>query len=234
MNKYLKYLGIVFILSLIAFLLWALTPLGPDNTISLESDEEVKIEVKDSLIIFTPLKDTPKTGFIFYPGGRVDYRSYANLMYKIARNGYLCVIVKMPLSLAIFGINKANNVIDKFPSIEKWFIGGHSLGGAMAAEYVYKNPDKVDGLILAASYQSSNTDLSLYNLKVLMIYGSMDNIEENVDFNILPEYTNVVIIEGGNHAQFGNYGKQSGDLDATITTEEQHNKIVQAIILFIE
>jgi hypothetical protein len=45
---------------------------------------------------------------------------------------------------------------------------------------------------------------------------------------------NIVVIEGGNHAQFGNYGKQKGDPDATISREEQQDKAVEAIKEFLE
>lgn len=66
--------------------------------------------------------------------------------------------------------------------------------------------------------------------KALTVYGSFNSdVEENIDYT-----DNVIKIEGGNHAQFGNYGKQKGDLDATITAETQQNITVKAIADFLE
>ena len=162
-------------------------------------------------------------GLIFYPGGKVEYTAYLPLMQACAESGILCVLVEMPFNLAVLDINAANGIQEEYPEIEEWYIGGHSLGGSMAASYVADHTDEFAGLILLGSY--STADLSGTDIKVLSVYGSEDKImnrekyAENKDN--LPRSTTETILEGGNHAGFGMYGEQEGDGKASITNEEQ-------------
>jgi dienelactone hydrolase len=134
-------------------------------------------------------------------------------------------IVKMPLSLAVFGINKADEVITAYPDMRYWVIGGHSLGGSMAASYAKKQSDKVQGLAFWASYPATSDDLSSTSLKGLSTHGSNDQVLNMDNFNatkaLLPPGTIMQVIQGGNHAQFGNYGLQPGDGTATISAADQ-------------
>jgi pimeloyl-ACP methyl ester carboxylesterase len=134
----------------------------------------------------------------------------------------------MPLSLAVFGVNKADNVIAAYPDIRHWVIGGHSLGGSMAASYAGKSPVNVEGLVFWASYPGSSDDLSSTGLKGLSTYGSNDLVLNRDNFNatvpLLPPGTIVQVIEGGNHAQFGNYGPQPGDGTAAISAADQQRQ----------
>jgi dienelactone hydrolase len=186
-------------------------------------------------LVFTPTPYQPTTtGLIIYPGGRVDYRSYAPTAQAIANQGYLVVIIHMPLNLAVFDPNAAEQFITNHPEIKHWAIGGHSLGGAMAANYVYTHPGLIDGLILWAAYPASNNDLSGYDIQVVSISATLDGLSTPVkvlaSHVLLPGDTTFVSIEGGDHAQFGWYGPQSGDNPATISREDQQNQIVQATL----
>jgi dienelactone hydrolase len=220
-----------------AFIIWGYTPPKPMVTAldALESDELVNV-VKDDGYYFIPKNHTATIGFIFYPGGRVDPRSYAPLARAIAEAGYLVVIVQMPLNLAVFGQNKAGKVIEEHPSIEKWIIGGHSLGGAMASTFVAGNPSKIDGLVFWASYPAQN--ISTLSIPILSIYGTLDGLTTLEDIeksrSNLPASTQFVPIEGGNHGQFGYYGEQSGDQAATITRADQKTQIVNSTVNFLE
>jgi acetyl esterase/lipase len=209
----------------------------PEAMVALESDELVTVETEPWLI-FTPTDQTPTTGFIFYPGGKVDYRSYAPQARAIAEAGYLVVIPEMPLNLAVFDANAADDIIAAYPDIENWAIGGHSLGGAMAAQYVYNNPDAVDGLVLWASYPAGSNDLSGIDIAVTSIYGSSDGVatpdQVLAGESLLPADTVWVEIEGGNHAQFGWYGDQAGDNPANISREEQQAQTVAATVTLLE
>ncbi len=142
------------------FTVWAYTPLGPmpEAIAALQSDAQVQVDTSPWLT-FTPAGTQPTTGFIFYPGGRVDTRSYAPAARAIAEQGYLVTIAPMPFNLAVFKPAAADAVIAAHPEIEHWVIGGHSLGGAMAANYVYTHPDVVQGLALWAGYPASNNGL---------------------------------------------------------------------------
>lgn len=236
-----RYILIAFILILFlamgGFVVWAANPLGPGerSLAALESDSLVAVEQGD-LIVFQPVDRQPATGFIFYPGGRVDHRSYAPALHEIAAQGYLVVLVPAPLNLMVFNPNAADEVIPQFPQIENWAIGGHSLGGAMAANYAYAHPDTVDGLVLWAAYPASNNDLTDSGLPVISIYGTLDmaGMEKFAESRtLLPTDTVWVVIEGGNHAQFGDYGVQPGDNVATISAADQQEQIVNATVNFL-
>jgi Alpha/beta hydrolase family len=223
-------LSVILLLAIVGFVAWGLTPLGPaeEALAALESNANVTVQDNGNFITFTPTANTPISGFIFYPGGHVDYRSYAPIAQEIASRGYMVSIVKMPLSLAVFGVNKADDVIAAYPEMRYWVIGGHSLGGVMAASYAKKNTEKVQGLALWASYPASGDDLSSTSLKGLSMHGSNDQVLNMDSFNAtlpkLPAGTILQIIQGGNHAQFGNYGIQPGDGTATISAADQQKQ----------
>ena len=180
--------------------------------------------IQDNLIILSPA--TPSdTALIFYPGAKVEYTAYTPILNKLRQNHITCVLIKMPFNLAILDQNAANKVFDELPDIKNWYIGGHSMGGAMASSYAANHKDKVKGLILLGAYIYG--DVSPEN--ALTIYGTLNsNLEKKINYT-----KNVVIIDGGNHAQFGNYGEQKGDPPATISREDQQNIAVKEIIDFI-
>jgi dienelactone hydrolase len=223
-------IGVIILLAVIGFVAWGLTPLGPtaEALAAMESNANVTVQDNGDFIVFNSTANTPITGFIFYPGGHVDYRSYAPIAQEIASRGYQVSIVKMPLSLAVFGIDKANEVIAAYPDMRYWVIGGHSLGGSMAASYAKKHTDKIHGLALWASYPASSDDLSTTPLKGLSTHGSNDQVLNMNNFNstlpLLPPGTINQVIQGGNHAQFGNYGLQPGDGTATISAADQQKQ----------
>ncbi|HQA81172.1 MAG TPA: alpha/beta hydrolase [Methanoregulaceae archaeon] len=216
--------------ALAAGIAWGLNPLGPAEVAmaALESDSMVTVMDTGDFIAFIPASSTPVTGFILYPGGHVDFRSYAPIARNIAGRGYLVSIVEMPFSLAIFGIEKADNVIAAYPDIRYWVIGGHSLGGSMVASYARNHPGKVQGVVFWASYPAEGDDLSGTELKGLTTYGSDDRVLDLDTFtttlSLLPPGTIMQVIEGGNHSQFGNYGPQPGDGIATITAADQQQQ----------
>ena len=152
-------------------------------------------------------------------------------MKALASEGIFCILVEMPFHLAVFDINAADGLQEKYPEIENWYIGGHSLGGSMAASYLSKNSNSFEGLILLGSY--STTDLSELDIEVLSVYGSEDLVlnKENYESNKtnLPSDYTEIIIDGGCHAYFGMYGIQEGDGTAGITNEEQIYQTVEAI-----
>ena len=232
-------LGLFFLLILAGsvFALWANNsyPLMQKALAALEPDQNIQAS-QQPWIIFQPVHIEPTTGIIFYPGARVDARSYAPTLRNLAQEGYLTVIVPMPLNLAFTGINKAEAVMEAYPEIQTWVLGGHSLGGAMAANYAYNNPGKLAGLILYASYPAENNRLADRDLPVFSIYGDLDFGAERMAASpqLLPADALFVVIEGGNHAQFGYYGLQPGDGIATISREDQQAQILRHTLTWLE
>lgn len=218
----------------IAFLIWAKIDYKPTSVAvtAMESNNLVTVNNGD-FITFTPKNVNPTKGFIFYPGAKVDPESYAPLCQQIADKGFLVVIAPMPLDLAILSPNKAEEIIDKFKDINTWAIGGHSLGGVMACDYAVKDP-KIKGIVLYASYPQGD-ELKDSDKKVLSMYGSLDGVAntEKVRKAALPNDAEIVEINGGNHAQFGSYGEQSGDNKATISNEQQINIAAEDTVKFL-
>lgn len=198
----------------------------------------VTVNQQNGWWVFNPAGKTPEVGFIFYPGGRVNETAYARVLADIAARGYRVVLVPMPLNLAVFKPAAAGEVLAAYPEIQTWAAGGHSLGGAMAANYAANNPGALDGLVLWASYPAGSDDLSQADLQVVSIFGSEDGLAtgEKIEASraLLPANTLWVKIEGGNHAQFGSYGAQAGDNPPQISEDDQREQIVNATVELLE
>lgn len=180
--------------------------------------------------------EQPSAGLIFYPGGKVDHAAYAPLMSELSNRGILCVLVQMPFRLAVLDMDAAEGIQEQYPQVETWYIGGHSLGGSMAASYLEGSTDSFAGLILLGSY--STADLSERELSVLSIYGSEDQVLNREKYQQykenLPEDTVEIVLDGGCHAFFGMYGPQEGDGTPTITNEEQLKRTAEAVAALME
>jgi len=206
------------------FLLWAGDYYRADDTALAVLRTDTSIRTEDNLTILTP-EEPGGTGIIFYPGAKVEAAAYLPLLERLKDRGFTCVLVRMPLNLAIFDANAADGVFGRVPGVEHWFIAGHSMGGAMASDYASRHPDRVEGLILLGAYLYGDYPAA----KALTVYGTLnDDLEKHIDYT-----ENIVKIEGGNHAQFGNYGRQKGDPDAAIPAEVQQSIAADAIGSFI-
>lgn len=183
------------------------------------SSDITATEIAKNTLAFVP--ENAKTGLVFYPGGKVEYTAYEPLMKACADRGILCVLVKMPFNLAVLDVNAADGIAEKYPEIESWYVGGHSLGGSMAATYASKNTDSIDGVVLLGAYSTSD----LKDIKVLSIYGSEDGVMNRDKYqkylDNLPNDFTEYVIGGGNHANFGMYGEQKGDGTSSLTPTEQ-------------
>ena len=236
-RKWLTLLATLPIILIVAagIFLWTNPPAAPlpEALAAMQPDAQVRVE-EQPWLVFSPAQAQTGTGFIIYPGGRVDYRAYAPLARQIAEQGYFVALLKMPLGLAVLDADAATAVIAAYPQIERWAIGGHSLGGAMAASFASQNPNTIDGLVLWAAYPSDQEDLSFLDLSVASISGSLDGLATQEDIagsrTRLPVTATWIEIIGGNHAQFGWYGDQVGDNPAEISRAEQQKQIVAATL----
>ncbi len=199
---------------------------------ALESDESVTVAQTEYGWLF----DGPGTddALVFYPGGKVDAEAYAPLLHRLAGEGLDVCLVKMPLRFAFFGMNKAETVMARH-TYRNWYIGGHSLGGAIAALWAADNADTLSGLILLAAYPTKPLDK---DLTCVLLYGSEDKVVNREKIvqgrDLAPDDYTEYVIPGGNHAQFGNYGEQNGDGEASISWEKQQEETVRVIMEHIE
>ena len=194
---------------------------------ALRSDEKVHVEKTDTGWLFDGPSES--NAFIFYPGAKVEETAYAPLLHRIAEQETDVFLVKMPFRIAFFGVDLADDLIKKY-SYDRWYIGGHSLGGVAACSYAEKHPEQVGGVILLASYPVK----SIKNVPALVsIYGSEDGVLNMKKMAETEKYAaenyKSYVIEGGNHAQFGNYGEQKGDGNPGISADEQQEQTVEMI-----
>lgn len=235
-NNLIKIITGIIVIGIVGLFIWANDSYKPQALAkeALISDNTVEVKI-DKFISFTPKNIEATKGFIFYPGAKVDPESYAPLCRKIAEQGYEVVIVNMPMNLAILSYNRGEKVINEYSNIKEWVVGGHSLGGTMAAKFASENT-AVDGVVLLSSYPIGD-ELKNMGKEVLSIWGSKDGIVnfENLikSKEKLPEDTTYVEIEGANHSQFGDYGDQKGDDSPIINREEQIDIAAKNIINFI-
>ena len=204
---------------------------------ALQSSAEVTVEFDSDNVLFIPAAE-PVTGFIFYPGGKVEHTAYAPLLQELAQNGILCVLLEMPFRLAVLDMNAAEGIpaelASRFPDVTHWYIGGHSLGGSMAASHLSKTlPDSpYHGLVLLASYSTADLRAS----KAISLYGTQDQVlnpEKYTKYRSnLPADTAEILLGGGNHANFGSYGTQKGDGMASLSAAEQVEMTVQYLLEF--
>ena len=209
--------------------LMGVVDLVPQARAAALSDDGVSVSTEPWLT-FTPAEPSD-TGLIFYPGGRVEPEAYAPPLQAIAADGYVTIVPDMPFGLAVLAPDTADEIIEAFPDIEHWVIGGHSLGGAMAAQYSAEN-DGIDGLALWAAYPPADVDLSATPIAATSIYATEDGHTSFTEIETsraqLPPDTVFDEIDGGNHAGYGSYGEQDGDGVATIDPEEQQAQVVAA------
>jgi alpha/beta superfamily hydrolase len=142
----------------------------------------------------------------------------------------------MPFNLAIFDVNKADQVIAQHKEISTWVIAGHSLGGVFASDYALNHQNKIKGVIYLGAYPDENASNATF--KALSLRGSLDNLTTSQDIyqnlNKFPANTTFVTIPGGNHYNFGDYGVQAGDNNSTISREEQQDIAVGYILEFLQ
>jgi pimeloyl-ACP methyl ester carboxylesterase len=229
------------VLALLAFLGWAMNPLGPTQTAldALVSDSTVTVTQSANRWEFAPTSGAESSAaLIYYPGGHVDARSYAPYARDLAAQGYLVVIPVMPLSLAVLSPNAADKVVAAHPTVSSWVIGGHSLGGAMAGQYVAKHPGAMGGIVLQGSYVPSGSDLSQTDIAALTQVGTLDTVvnRDNLAAGkaLLPASAVYEDLEGGNHAQFGDYGPQPGDTpNPPMSAAEQRRLAVEGSVAIL-
>jgi hypothetical protein len=208
---------------------------------AMRSDGTVRVQESATRIVLKPTGTVSPTGVIFQPGAKVEARAYAAVLRPLAEAGYQVVIVKQPLAIAFLALGAVGDVQDDYPSITSWIVGGHSLGGTVAAmeadDHDSDATSPVRGLLLYASYPASDISDSL-TASVLSISGSNDGLAtpEKIQRSQqdLPAASRFTVVDGGIHAFFGDYGSQSGDGTPTISHDDARRQIIEASVAFVD
>lgn len=177
-------------------------------------------------LTFTPAT-AARGGLVFFPGARIDPRSYAPLLEPLAAQGYIVEVVKAPFGISLLAENAATSLMARHPDVTRWAVGGHSLGGVAASDYVTGHPSGPRALLLWASYP--NQSLADRDVCVTSISGSEDGLSTPAKLDAhrdkLPSSTRYLVIKGANHAAFGDYGPQEGDGVATLPSDRAQQQI---------
>ncbi|MGV8884720.1 MAG: alpha/beta hydrolase [Microbacteriaceae bacterium] len=228
---------IVVVLIVIGFLVWANMVMQGDRSRALEvwTNDAVTVTSTDRSIVISPSSGGSDTGLVYIPGAKVDPYAY---MYKLSgvveQAGVTIIITKPALNLAFFDTHPLPDYTSEAPDVTTWYVGGHSLGGVRAC--MLADSPGVDGLILFGSYCAN--DLSRSGLRVLSIAASNDGLSTPTKIAdavpLVPASADFEVIDGANHAQFGDYGVQPGDGRSTITTEQTRDQITALLVSFLQ
>jgi len=229
-----RTLSAIGVLLLTVVLVW-LQPFAAQGLDLASLGEGATVDVTTSFnrIDLAPTNRRAEVGLVFYPGARVDPQAYVPLLTRVAAQGYRVVIVKPPYGIPMLAPGAAGRIVDDGATVETWAVGGHSLGGVMAAQYVTKERPKVEALVLWASYPAGNLS-GRQRLAVTSIYGTNDGLTTVAEIDAsqadLPPSTQFVPIEGAVHAYFGDYGVQPGDGRPTVSRARAQDQIVEATV----
>lgn len=206
---------------------------------AMAGSDQVAVSEDNGAIYFVP-QAPRRQGFIFYPGAGVKPAGYAPMALDVAEAGFTVAIAKFPLNLAVLSPNRADAIRTQFPDVTRWALGGHSLGGVMAAQYLFRNAGDSDlnGLIMLAAYPGNSNDLSDSSFNAVSLFASEDRLTKPADIDntrhLMPPNTVYHEIAGGNHSQFGWYGQQDGDGIALISRQDQALAIRDRIVWFLD
>ncbi|MDN4477102.1 alpha/beta hydrolase [Demequina sp. SYSU T00039] len=208
---------------------------------AMESDEAVTVTETATSITLAPAGERAPTAVVFEPGALVEARSYAAVLRPLAEAGHLVVITKPALGIAFLDTGALESARGAHPEVDGWVVGGHSLGGVVAAVLADRDDSlstaPAVGLLLFASYPASDISGSL-TAAVESISGSEDGLStpEAIEQSrsMLPAGSSFTVIEGAVHAQFGDYGPQAGDGTATLSDDEAREQISAAALAFVD
>lgn len=224
----------VLVLAILGFVIWAESPMRAEAGPLAAAREAVTITEVAEGVVLTP--DQPDgTGLVFIAGARVEPLAYTATLSGIAEAGVTVVIVKPVLNFAILEFRGLDSFTSLAPAVDEWYVGGHSLGGVRACQYVEADPDAVAGLVLFGSYCAA--DLSGTDEPVLSLAGGRDGLSTPAKIeaaaHLLPADAEFVELAGASHAQFGAYGDQPGDGSPSATDAEVRLWITDALEGFL-
>lgn len=203
---------------------------------AMGSDAGVTVSESPTEIVLAPA--TPDTtALLFRPGALVDPRAYAAVLRPIAEAGHTVIIVKQPFGLAMLSPGALPAARETVAGIDRWIVGGHSLGGTFAAMDADGRDPGVRGLLLFASYPAGDMS-DLTDLAVASLSGTEDGLATPAKIDAsrtnLPDSSAFIVIEGASHAQFGDYGAQPGDGTPTLSNDDARRQISDAALAFID
>lgn len=209
-----------------------------------EVEESISKAVETSeYYLFEAANPITDTCYIYYPGGMVHEESYGPYMEMMAEKGVHSFLLRLTFDMALFETDAADGAKNSEfakANCKKFALGGHSLGALGIAAYGQEHPE--DGLVFIGGYPDesqfeeggSMQDHKGPAINIAARNDLLATVQEVEEAKpLMPKNTEYVIIEGANHANFGYYGTQGGDGEATISREEQHELLVKYTLQLI-
>lgn len=202
----------------------------------LESGNGMRVTQNKDQIIFKSDVTTSKLEVIFFQGAMTDPKAYAPLCRSLAQQGFTCHLIKMAGRLPIKDYKKIYRLFDL--QAGNYVIGGHSQGGKIAAQVVFENPNVFKGLFLLGTSHPRDISLANHTLPMLKLYAAKDGLasvkEVLANQDKLPTQAELVLIEGGNHSQFGYLGQLFMDERPQISRYEQQKQTLEHLANFLQ
>jgi hypothetical protein len=201
-----------------------------------ENSMHVEVSESSDKISFISTIDSSETEVIFFQGGLVDPEAYAPFCRAITEQGFNCHIVKMDWRMPAWGYESIEELFELESG--KYVLAGHSQGAKMAAQFVYENPNLMKGLILMGTSHPRDFNMNSRSTPTLKLYAEHDGLanvkEVMTNKSLLPQNASLVMIEGGNHSQFGYMGQLLMDESAIISVGVQHEQMLNHVIAFLK
>jgi len=206
----------------------------PEKT--FDDNDIVTVNKSDDKITFVSRNTIQKNEIIFLQGGLTDPKAYAPLCRQLAENGFTCHLIKMDYRMPQWDYSKINEMFDLKNG--NFIIGGHSQGAKIASQFVYENPNLMNGPFLLGTSHPRDFDLSDRTLPTIKLYAEFDGLasvpEVMENRAKLPKNTDLIEVVGGNHSQFGYLGKLLTDENPEISLTEQQNFTLNKLTEFFK
>lgn len=223
-------IAVVLVVAVVGVVAWSqigVMPAEKEPLADVRGNAAITVEETGEGIVLAPADGDSDVGLVFVPGAKVDPWAYAAVLQGVAEDGVTVVITRPWLNLAFFDLRPLDAFTSAAPEIDRWAVGGHSLGGVRACQLA----TDADALVLFGSYCAN--DLSDDDLAVLSLAGSEDGLSTPTKIadarGNLPDDADLVEIEGAAHASFGDYGPQDGDGTPQISDAEMHRVVTEQL-----
>lgn len=207
---------------------------------AMESDAEVTVTESATQLVLAPAGEVTGPGLVFQPGAKVEARAYVAVLRPLAEAGTLVVVPKQPLGVAFLATGAFEAARSARPDVTGWVVGGHSLGGTVAAidadAHDTDPAAPVVGLMLWASYPASDLSRALVG-RVLSVSATRDRLADPATIEAsrsdLPPGAVFTVIDGASHASFGDYGPQPGDGTPSLGADDARDQITRVSLEFL-
>jgi hypothetical protein len=223
--------------TIVSFAVWAYSPYPANDEAvrELYQRDDIRLNSDPHLVIIEKTEDGGKhdgEAMVFFPGARVDPHAYAATFADfVAQTGMTVIIPRPTLNLALADTRSAKDLQALASNAVITAVGGHSLGGVKACQMA---PELgASHLVLLASYCAS--DISASTISVITLLGSNDGLTDLAAVDaaeaLIPEGSPRLVLEGLNHASFGDYGPQNGDGVASTPRNLAIQQITDSLLL---